>query len=498
MNHPLSIRPLHSLTALVAVGLSSFARAQAVDPIVPGEATVRVTSPAKLKQCIAALSQQYANVSQIDAISGRNTFLLSYGLAAGQTPEGFNLSLTALQANGTIVWGELNYGSQAAEGKTGSLWVSQVTIGPPQFATQYTWNLIGLSFAHQRSTGLGTKIAVLDTGIDGTHPQLAGSLFGAGYSVVGDASPNVEVTDSIDSDGDGSTSEMFGHGTFVAGLLTLVAPDAKLISVRVLDDDGHGDLYRIAKAMYWAIDADVDVINMSLGSTYNSQAVEDASIAASIVGIVVVGAAGNSNTDDPREYPACTSAAIGVAATDESDLKASFSNYDAKIDLSAPGDSKTLPGFPFVYDPAKSIISTVPGGGFAAWKGSSMATAIVSGTAALVRAQHPQWPDAQVPATLITQTIIDTLQSTSEPIDGSNPDYEGALGSGRVQAGAATAAGPVQPKLGDLNADGAVNAGDLAILLGTWGPCSGSCVADLDLDGSVTAADLAVLIGSWG
>jgi subtilisin family serine protease len=492
---------LSTLAALVSISLaSSSASAQVEDPIILGEVTVRVAGAKELAQAVGLLGSQFAGVAVVDEIPGRNTFLLSYALAANQTPFDVETALLALQTSGVIVLGELNYGGQAAEGRTGSLWVSQVTIGPPEFATQYAVDLLGLPAAHARSTGRGTTIAILDTGIDASHPVLAGAVSPLSYSLVGDAPATIETADQIDSDGDGDQAEMFGHGTFVAGLVHLVAPDAKLVSVRVLDDDGHGDLFRIAKAMYWCIDNGIDVVNMSLGSTYRAFAMEEAAAEAAAKGIVIVGAAGNLDTDDPREYPACDANVFGVAALDRLDVKAPFSSFEEKLKLSAPGHSETLPGQPSLNDPAKSIVSIVPGGGFAAWRGTSMATAFVSGSVALVRAQHPAWPTPAVPASAFFTSIFDVLGASGVPVDAGNPDYKGQLGVARIDCAAATALAPAAPALGDLDGDGAIGPSDLSILLGAWGTCPvgpSLCLADLDGDGAVSSADLAVLLGVW-
>jgi subtilisin family serine protease len=465
------------------------------DPIIPGEVTIRVTSPAQLAQCIALLGSQFPGVQVIDEVPGRQIHLVQYGLGRNQTTAMVETALAGLIANQTILWGELNYGAQTAEGKTDSLWVSQLTIGNDQYANQYAFDLIGLDLAHTKSRGYGTVVAVLDTGIDATHPALAGRVLAGGLSLVGSLSPNVEVIDGIDADNDGNPAEMHGHGTFVAGLIAAVAPDAKLLSVRVLDDDGYGDLFRITKAMFWAIDQGADVINMSLGSTYKGQGAEDAAFEAELLGIAIVAAAGNQNLEKPREYPACDSHVVGVAATNWIDLKAPFSNYNDRLALSAPGDTLILGSG--AADPSKAIISTIPGGGYAFWEGTSLSTALVSGTIALVRAQHPEWPTPAVPLAQIVPTVLGTIGSTSAPLDGDNPAYEGLLGVGRIDAGAAVLLGPPQPKPGDLTLDGSVNSADLAILLGAWGACS-NCLADIDQDGAVTATDLSLLLGAWG
>lgn len=464
------------------------------DPLIVGEATVRVVDDTHLNQALAILAKQFPAVRVLDSIAGHDVHLLGYGLTGRQSNDTFLAALNALAAKGILVWDELNYGAQTAEGKTDSLWVSNGAIGAPSYVNQYAWPLIGLDAAHARTTGYGTVIAVLDTGVDASHPALAGRVLPTSFSVVDALPSTAEFDDGIDVDGDGQTAEMFGHGTFVAGLIAAVAPDASILSVRVLDDDGYGDLYRITKAMYWAIDQGVDVVNMSLGSTYKSVAVESAAADAWSLGIAVVGAAGNLGIEDPREYPACQSTAIGVAATDGTDLKATFSNFNSKLALSAPGDTVFLAnGAP---DAAQAIISCVPGGGWAAWEGTSLSTALVSGAVALVRAQHPEWPNAAVPAGTIVDEILATLATTAEPLDGNNPDFNGMLGAGRISVGAAAAAGPIQPRPGDIDLDGTVGAKDLSLMLGSWGSCIG-CPADINHDGVVDAADLSVLLGAW-
>ncbi|MBL9121243.1 MAG: S8 family serine peptidase [Phycisphaerae bacterium] len=491
--HARSLIPFGFLALLAPVAVA-WAGGGPQDPAIDGEASIRVVDDAHLQQCLAQLAKQFPAVAVLDTVPGRNIHLLGYSLNGRQSDDTFLQALTVLQAKQTILWGELNYGAQTAEGKTDSLWVSYSGIGGSQYESQYAWSVIGLSAAHDRTTGYGTVVAVLDTGIDASHPALAGRVLPLGYSVVGKLPATVEVADSIDVDGDGNPAEMFGHGTFVAGLIAGVAPDAKLLAVRVLDDDGYGDLYRITKAMFWAIDQKVDVINMSLGSTYKGAGMEEAAIEAWSAGIAVVGAAGNLNLEKPREYPACDSHAIGVAATDELDLKAPFSNYNDKLALSAPGDTKFLPNGE--ADPTKSMISAIPGGGWATWEGTSLSTALVSGTLALVRAQHPEWPNTSVPIDQVVDQTLWALASTAEPLNGNNPQYEDLLGVGRISAGAAAALGPIQPKPGDIDLNGVVGASDIAVLLGAWGQCVG-CAADLNHDGMVNAMDLSILLGLW-
>lgn len=497
MSRPVMNVPTIVLAGLLAaIGGRTVALGQIVpdDPIVPGEAMVRVARPAQLEACVAALQAQFPKVAVVDAIPGRETYLIGYGLGPGQTPQSVDALLAGLALDGTILWGELNYEGQTGEGRTDSLWVSQVDLGAETYAEQYAFDLLGLGFAHGQSTGYGVVVAVLDTGVDASHPLLAGSIASGGASFVNESPSTGDLGDGVDNDGDGLVDEMAGHGTFVAGLIRLTAPAARLLPVTVLNSDGIGTSWGIAKGLYHAIDAGVHVVNMSLGSTYHAKAVEEAASEARAKGILVVAAAGNVDLEKPREYPACDSAAFGVAATDRFDVKAPFSNYNDKLDLSAPGHSELVGGS---FDVAASVISTVPGGGFAVWKGTSFSTAFVSGAAALVRAQHPDWPSATVPAALIVPTIVEVLSASSVAIDDLNPAYEEQLGAGRLDCAAATALGPPQPPPGDLDFDGTVDAVDLAILIGAWGSCRGACIADLDFDGQVGAADLTILLGAW-
>ena len=137
----------------------------------------------------------------------------------------------------------------------------------------------------------------------------------------------------------------------------------------------------------------------------------------------------------------------------------------------------------------------MPGGGYAVWRGTSFSTAFVSGAAAIVRAQHPEWPDASTPLDAIVPAIEEVLFASAVPLDGLNPAYEGMLGAGRLDCAAATLLGPPQPRPADLDFDGVVGAADLALLLGAWGS---SGPGDLDHSGTVGAADLALLLGAWG
>ena len=187
-----------------------------------------------------------------------------------------------------------------------------------------------------------------------------------------------------------------------------------------------GDNFIIAQGLFHAIDNGADVINLSLGSTYKSEVIEDAVAEASVAGVVMVAAAGNRNlngdegpgNDNPaREWPALMREVIGVTALDASDIKSPFSNYGSDVNLSAPGSGGIF----------SSIPETNDGYNYAEWEGTSFATAIVAGAAALLVEANPNWPTAardEFVAAALGQSAVD--------VDDRNPQYEQRLGDGRL------------------------------------------------------------------
>ncbi|MDD5302288.1 MAG: S8 family peptidase [Elusimicrobia bacterium] len=209
--------------------------------------------------------------------------------------------------------------------------------------------------------GAGVKVAVIDTGIDCTHPDLQCD-FGSGKNIV---DPSATPMDDNE------------HGTHVSGTIAGrgkggpvgVAPKATLIPVKVLDGSGSGSLSDIVKGINWATKAGVDVINMSLGGASGSPALERAVKQALAAGVVVVCAAGNSGPDaDTVGFPAGYPGVIAVAASDSNDQVAKFSSRGDAVAFIAPG---------------VDIMSTIPGGGTAKLSGTSMASPHVAGLAAL-------------------------------------------------------------------------------------------------------------------
>lgn len=357
--------------------------------VVPGEAIEDTSS----RHCAEVLGR----------VGATNAFLVAP--PNGNSRRAF---LNRLRADSRVQWAELNGEYIAPEGATQSFWFGASLT---DYENQYAPGLLGLNTAHATSTGSGTIVAVLDTGVDPDHPLLSGKLSGDGANFISSMSSTHDTGNGVDDDGDGAIDEMVGHGTFVAGLVVTVAPGTKILPVTVLNSDGVGSSYSVSQGIYYAINAGVDVINLSLVSPTSSSAIADAVAAAEAAGIVVVASVGN--TDEQAEiYPAANTGAIAVAATDAADLKASFSDSGTFVTLSAPG---------------VGLVSAWQGG-YALSDGASFAAPLVSGTAALIRS---------VDSGISPADVALLLGGTSLNIDPLNPGYEGMLGAGRIQPAAA-------------------------------------------------------------
>jgi hypothetical protein len=255
-------------------------------------------------------------------------------------------------------------------------------------------SIVRLPEAHctLRSTGAGI-VAVIDTGVDLDHPVLKPVLtpgydFTNGYGDgreswdSGQASSHVvdgvnwvnpSTAASVDQASshvvDDSSHAAFGHGTMVAGVVHLVAPTSRIMSLKAFGSDGHGSTSDILHAIYFAVHKGAKVLNMSFSRPSPSLEMRLALDYATMRGVIAVSSAGNLGTS-ALMYPAAYDNVIGVASTANDDTRSSFSNYG----------SKTV----WVAAPGEGIITPYPGGGFAAAWGTSFSTPYVAGTAALL------------------------------------------------------------------------------------------------------------------
>ncbi|WP_339177235.1 S8 family peptidase [Paenibacillus sp. FSL R5-0701] len=261
------------------------------------------------------------------------------------------------------------------------------TPNDPFFPYQYNLSKINAPAAWDiTQSNSSVKIAIIDTGVQLNHPELASKLL-PGYDYVD--------YDNIPEDGN-------GHGTHVAGIAASVtnngvgiagaAPLASIVPLRVLDNNGQGTIGNVGNGLVFAANNGVQVVNLSLGGPMGNAFLQAAVQYAWDRGAVIIAAAGNDNTSFPI-VPASYPNVIAVASTNPSDLKSNFSNYGSWVDMAAPGDT---------------ILSTYLGGSYAYLSGTSMAAPHVAGVAALLAAQGKT--NAQ---------IRDALCFASDPVSGS-------------------------------------------------------------------------------
>lgn len=294
----------------------------------------------------------------------------------------------------------------------------------PLFDEQFALEAIGALEANEILSQLPgssdpIRVAIIDTGIDFTQPDLVDNL----------ATNDLEANgiDGVDDDGNGFVDDVFGfdfvgdndsdpfdenfHGTAVAGVIGAIADNGlgvagvadpfnvELLAVRALGADGTGSLSDAAEAIVFAVENGADVINLSLGAGGFTFDLFAALALAEQNDVLVVAAAGNSaqDIDETPIFPAAFSFdnLISVAATTEEGRLAGFSNFGAEsVDLGAPG---------------VDIVSTIPGGGFGTISGTSFASPLVAGAAAALLASLPETVDNP------TEVVIDLLFNTVTP-----------------------------------------------------------------------------------
>lgn len=283
---------------------------------------------------------------------------------------------------------------------------------PPDPTQILEWGVdrIDADIAWATSAGLGINVAIIDTGIDKDHADLVDNLKGG----VNFVSKNpVKPADPSKWDDDN------GHGTHVAGIVAAVdneigvigvAPQASLWAVKVLDKGGSGYISDVIAGIEWAITENMDVINMSLGASVDTQAMHTAVDSAYTAGIVVVASAGNSGDGDGTtneiSYPAKYSSVIAVAATAYDDSTPAWSSEGAEVEVAAPGEN---------------IRSTWNDGLYNTISGTSMASPHVAGTVALM-----------LGAGIGSEDVRTILQTTADDLGESG--FDNFYGHGLVDA----------------------------------------------------------------
>ena len=257
--------------------------------------------------------------------------------------------------------------------------------------------------------GDGIKIAVIDSGIDLSHPAFQGALVGQS-----DMWDWVDA-DAVPQDEKGSGKDHgYGHGTAVAGIILQIAPKAKLMPLRVLDSAGEGDTANVIAAIDFAVTHGANVINMSLGTDYD-KSLDNVIKSATKAGVFVIASSGNTG-DGNITYPASDALVkgswgemtLGIGSSDLNDKKSSFSTYGDSLEMTAIGEK---------------ISSPAPGGLMGVWNGTSMAAPMVSGGFALALAER---------SFKNLRSVGKAMGLSSDATDALNPAYVNQLGYGRL------------------------------------------------------------------
>lgn len=344
-------------------------------------------------------------------------------LARLQTPIGQEAAVAAaLRGRPEVVYAELDYMAGAAT--TADLQLPN----DPEFPRQWGLTKINAPAAWSVITGaVSITMAVVDSGIDLGHPDLAPQLWANPDEIPGngaDDDANGKIDDVYGwhlfqaANGpaeDARVQDDFGHGTHVAGIAAAatdngigiagVAAGARIMAVKVLDQYGNGWYSDIIAGIVYAADNGAQLINLSLGGATSSQALCDAAAYAESRGALVIAAAGN--TGGAVLYPAACPAALAVAATDQLDARPGFSNYGAQIELAAPGVN--------IYSTWYAV--GIGASGYFTRSGTSMAAPHVTGAAALIWSRWPTWTADQVRQQLIT-TADDVNTKGWDPYSG--------------------------------------------------------------------------------
>lgn len=393
-----SHRRMSRLPLLIVVGLFLAAAftmpVQAKDPkedYLPGEVVVELQQKADL----AAVAQRYKlDPVPLDQFGAQPIYRLR--ILDGADPK---KRADQLEKDDRVAHAEPNYLGKAPESRQRSPWASGGES--PGHAQDWILQLMRIPEAQTVTRGAGVTVAVLDTGVDPNHPALAGRLV-PGYDFV-------DLDNDPREEGVYGQNVGYGHGTHVAGLVALVAPEAKIMPIRVLDPDGVGNVWVLAQALDYAADHGADVINLSLGTQQKTELLHDVINSLNCaeydknnkckknVGIVVVSAAGNDGSNDP-DYPAAEAekehGSLAMAASTADDTLADFSNWGKGVKVMAPG---------------VDVLSSVPNNAYGFWSGTSMATPLASGVAALVRATYPLKKADQV---------VEQIEKTADKVGG--------------------------------------------------------------------------------
>jgi len=390
------MRTRRMIIALAAIALFS----GVVPPRATGQTTPLVSTSSLIVKVIAGLT-----ADQQAAVVGRNG-----GTVTSTIPALRLLVVSVPQEEVAAALARYQADAQVQSIEENKVRVSESIPSDALYANQWALPRIGWDQVFGVITPTGSaKVALLDTGVDASHPELAGKV-AAGTSIL---------------DGSNGMADPSGHGTWLAGIIAAqtnnglegiagVAYDGvTIVPVTVLDANGEGQDSDVIAGVIWAADHGADVILMAFSNPGFSPNLQDAIDYAWSKGAVIVASAGNNASSDPH-FPAGDRGVMGVAATDQSDAQAFFSNEGPAVFIAAPGTD---------------IATTDPGGAYTAITGTSAAAAHVAAAAAFMKAVNPALPNG---------VIVYRLASTADPAGTQTETGNGRVNMARALASTAT------------------------------------------------------------
>jgi len=396
------------VVAAISLGTEAASAAGSPPPTVPGaELILRLSADGDI-----GLINAQIGAGTVASLPEHQLFLVE--LPPNVAPQAI---INLLAVNESVEWVDLNFSLGLADGHTQSFFVTSIGDGaeagddgqesPALTENDFLRQPVQLAYAtkslHRIATGAGITVAVLDSGVDSTHPLLIGKIADGGYDFVTGSPSTLPPPGGLDT--------FAPHGTFLAGLVAHFAPEAMILPITVLDANGVGELFDVIAGLLHAVDAGAEIIVLALSTHVDSLALAYAIDVAVAADALVVAAAGNDGSAEPLRFPAADPDVLAVGATEFDETKWPLSNFGFHVDLCAPGSG---------------IVSAIPGvegGGYAMASGTSVSTALVAAGAALVRSARPAATADEATATLVGMAIS---------IDAVNREYAGLLGAGRM------------------------------------------------------------------
>ncbi len=407
MKHPLV--PLLLIALLLTASLGPAHADPAPSHFIPGEVLVKF-HPGLSPEAITALAADY-RAQIVENIPRLGVWRLRVKPGREQA------MARTLGALSPVLYAEPNYRA----------WALTEPPNDPYYVLQWNLDKVQVLDAWEITRGdPAMPIAIIDTGMDLSHPDLVDKLWvnpgeipGNGVDDDGNGYiDDVHGYDFVSGDGEPQDDYGAGHGTHVSGIAAAatddglgvagMAPANPLMALKVLDSSGEGTYFDIAQAIDYALAQGARVMNLSLGGTDASDVLAEAAQAATAAGALLVAAAGNDTGGNPVYYPAAYDEVLAVAATDSNDGIASFSVRHPYVDVAAPG---------------VTVYSTYRGGTYGYMSGTSMSTPHASGLAALLWGADP---------TLTREEVVERIVKSAEDLG--TPGKDDYYGWGRINA----------------------------------------------------------------